>query len=848
MELKEYQAEALEAFGRWREALEKAQMLANKKEETLQNAGMSVSEEDRNYPKSAWEELRKVGGVADTAGEYMSRTDAAGRPIPHVCFKVPTGGGKTLLAAASLGRIHRPTGLTLWIVPSRAIYEQTWAALRNREHPCRHQLEMASGGRVKLLEKDDRFTRADAANYLCVMLLMLPAANRQKGKEFLRMFRDSGRYPTLFPDGDDVFSDERLLQDYPDLERASKNGPVKHSLFNVFKMLRPVVVLDEAHKAYGIKRKGANEEFVRSVNRLDPSMVIELSATPNRGISNLLVDITGIKLKNEEMIKLPVQVTSFPNAEWQHTLSHAYEQRERLETEGQALQHSDGRYIRPIAVVRVERTGKDQRDGRRVHAEDVREYLVQNLGAAAESVKVKSSSLDELAGIDLLSEFSSVRWVITKSALMEGWDCPFAYVLVMLDNTSAQQAITQLVGRVMRQPHALRTGRELLDQCYAYCWNTQVSQAVAQVKNGLELEGLTGLNEEVFGSGAKGRRVIKRRDAFKKETIYLPRVLHKDEKQDWMELDYQRHILPEVDWDVIDCVHLRGGGREQSAVRQSASVDIGDNSPIIYDDRELFIDKTVRLLWFVRRLSDIVPNPWQAARIVSRMVEKLRDSGESDDDIYDQRSHLSFLLREHVAKDVEAQAEQVFRRKLQKGDIRFDLEAGQPNFRMVESYEVPATDNEGLLARKDGRPVQISLFEPVFTQHFDTELERNFARYLDDQKALRWWHRVAVRQRGDYCLRGWKQERLWPDFVAMCDNGPHRQQVLVFEIKGNHLRGNPDTDYKRRVLETLQNAFNEKTVSGGTMTVQKGPAKGIFRLLFHEYEFPKTLDSFDLEF
>ena len=62
---------------------------------------------------------------------------------------------------------------------------------------------------------------------------------------------------------------------------------------------------------------------------------------------------------------------------------------------------------------------------------------------------------------------------------------------------------------------------------------------------------------------------------------------------------------------------------------------------------------------------------------------------------------------------------------------------------------------------------KLSLFEPVFDREFDSDLERNFARYLDEQKALRWWHRVAVRQRGDYYLRGWKQERIWPDFVAM---------------------------------------------------------------------------------
>lgn len=838
MELKEYQAAALQAFGRWRDELESARR--ESEEQIADFQGKNIPEEAReairNYPKVAWNNLKQKGGV------YVSRTDAAGRPIPHVCFKVPTGGGKTLLAAASLGRLHRPTGLTLWIVPSRAIYEQTRAALRDRQHSCRHQLEMASGGRVKLLEKDDRFTRADAANYLCVMLLMLPAANRQKGKEFLRMFRDSGRYPTLFPDGDDVFSDERLLQDYPDLERASENGPVKHSLFNVFKMLRPVVVLDEAHKAYGIKRKGANEEFVRSVNRLDPRMVIELSATPNRGISNLLVDIDGTKLKNEEMIKLPVEVTSFTNADWHYTLSQAHDELERLHNEATALQQNEGRYIRPIAVVRVERTGKDQRDGRRIHAEDVREYLVQNLGAAAKSVKVKSSSLDELAGIDLLSEFSPVRWIITKSALMEGWDCPFAYILVMLDNTSAQRAITQLVGRVMRQPHALRIGREALDKCYVYCCNTDVYTAVDQVKLGLEQEGLTGLGDAVTGNADDLKRItVKRRNQFRNADIFLPKVLHKD-GDGWTELDYSAHILPSVDYDAIQAPDTQSDFFD-STKRQSASVDVGDALPVFHHDHELNINKTIQVEWFARRLSDVVPNPFQAARIVLQLMERLRCAGEIDEDIYDKRSYLSNALREHVTRIVEKQAGEVFRNKLQRNEIRFDLEAGQPNFRMVESYEMSVLADARLMTRNDGHPMQLSLFELVYWQQFDSELERKFARYLDEQKALRWWHRVAVRQKGDYYLRGWKQERIWPDFVAMGGEVDGKPHVLVFETKGEHLRDNPDTDYKQQVLETLQDTFNEKAVIGGTMTVRKGTAKGVFRLLFHEREFPQALAS-----
>ena len=135
MELKDYQVAALEAFVRWRDALAEARAKSETAIAALEGVGADVPDDVRNYPKSAWQHLAQSGGVAETAGEYASRTDDAGRPIPHVCFKVPTGGGKTLLAAAALERLNRQTGLTLWITPTRAIYEQTKAALRNKEHP-----------------------------------------------------------------------------------------------------------------------------------------------------------------------------------------------------------------------------------------------------------------------------------------------------------------------------------------------------------------------------------------------------------------------------------------------------------------------------------------------------------------------------------------------------------------------------------------------------------------------------------------------------------------------------------------------------------------------------------------
>ena len=844
LELKEYQRGALDALARWLETLEKTQRELETMIEMFRQAptGIPIPDELRNYPKAAWQTLKENGGIAATAGEYVDRTDEANRSIPHICFKVPTGGGKTLLAAAALERLPWQRGLVLWIVPSKAIYDQTKAALWDKQHPYRKMLNRASAGRVKMLEKEDTFNRDDIANYLCVMLLMLPATNRQKGREFLRMFRDSGRYPSFYPDSDDIFGNARLLNEYPDLECHTEGGLVKQSLFNVFKMLRPIVVLDEAHKAYGARKREANEEFAKSINRLDPRIVIELSATPNRGISNLLVDIEGPDLKREEMIKLPVQVTSFPNAEWQLTLSQAADELERLDTEAKSYENSTGRYIRPIAVVRVERTGRDQRDSERIHAEDVREYLTQNLRVPLDAVRVKSAENDELGQENLLSEFSQVRWIITKSALMEGWDCPFAYLLVMLDNTQAQRAITQLVGRVMRQPHAQFTGRESLDQCYVYCNNVDVGTVVTQVKNGLELEGLTGLGDEVMGASDSRepasesqevqQQTVQRRDRFQNREIYLPVVRHRDGNR-WIQLNYQAHILPHIDWAAIEPPDPQVSAPE-NVRRQSATVDVGEVAPVFHTEQEPYTDRTVSISDFARRLSDIMPNLWQAARIAQKMHERLRGSGETEADIYDRRSYLAYMLREHVKSEVEAQAEQVFRRKLDQDEIRFDLETQEPNYRMVNSYKIQVRSDDRPLLKSDYEPVQLSLFEPVFEQQFDSGLEKKFAYYLDEERALQWWHRVAARQRGEYYLQGWKQGRIYPDFVAMTNEIVGVTRVLIFDTKGEHLEGNLDTEYKRKVLETLEGAFN----TAGRMIVRDDfRPQGIFQLVFSEQEF-----------
>ena len=79
--------------------------------------------------------------------------------VANVCLKVPTGGGKTFLAANAIEPIFHALGVmqqrvVVWLVPSDAILTQTLAALRNPAHPYRQKIDVAFNSRVEIYTKD----------------------------------------------------------------------------------------------------------------------------------------------------------------------------------------------------------------------------------------------------------------------------------------------------------------------------------------------------------------------------------------------------------------------------------------------------------------------------------------------------------------------------------------------------------------------------------------------------------------------------------------------------------------------------------------------------------------------
>ena len=809
MDLNKYQETALNRFGRWLDTLNVERGTSEAMADLLRQAGYDA-QDTGNYPKKSWAAMASRKDVPNES--YVDREDGASRPIPHICFKIPTGGGKTLMAAAVLERLSLRTGLVLWVVPTDQIYRQTEDALKRRDGPIRQRLEHGSGGRVKIVQKDGGLSKHDIEQHLCVMPLMLAAANRSKNKDFLRMNRNSSKYDTLFPDVDDASGNASMLKDHPDLEQES--GMAMHSLANVFRMLRPVVILDEAHKAY----RGGGQEYAGIINKFNPSMVVEMSATPNPNISNLLVDVSGNDLWNEEMIKMPIHLNIQTDPDWKHLLDTVHARLRQLEDDAKSLQSRTEIYIRPIALVRVERTGRNQRDGRHIHAEDAKEYLMNKLAVPPSHIAVQSSEKKELEGVDLSSEVTQVRWIITKDAIKEGWDCPFAYALAILDNIKTHTSVTQLLGRVLRQPSARRTGTESLDRCYVYCYSPDTGAMAKHVKKGLSEAGMSDMAWTV-------KSIIPEREARSIEKhlkrpgpTFLPSVLHKD-GNGWTELEYERHILSEVNFDAISAPEPSDFNPDPQGWKRLAVNSDGGVSDT--SELEAHSAKTASVADFARPLSDIVPNVWQAARIVQNFMDKLRDSKKTETDIYNGMSYLVKVLRDHVTEAVNSQAERAFRGKVKRGNIQFDLEIGDGNYQ-VRNY----TTVEGKLLSVDGQPVRRSLFEPVYEEDFDTNLERSFAKYLDGKEMVDWWHRVAARQSDSYHLMGWKKSRIYPDFVVMTNRAGDKVRMGIYDTKSEYL-DNLDTKYKGEVLKTLEDAFN-----CGKVTIRGSRIRGEFRLVF----------------
>ena len=813
MVLKEYQKRTLATV---RELLERLVEWRGKAA-----AALEVDPElDFDWVRKAWEK-------SVPARPYHPRRNGLGEPLPSFCLKIPTGGGKTLLATKVVDLVNthyrkRQTGLVLWIVPTTQIYNQTLKALKDRDHPYRRQLDMASAGRTLTLEKTSGFGPRDVRENLCVLLLMLPSANRET-REQLRMFRDSGGFDRFFPADDDVAAHRQLLDEVPNLDTFEQEGGfwgrhAKTSLGNTLRLLRPLIILDEGHKAYSRNARATLEGF-------NPCMIVELSATPPKS-ANVLVDIRGRELNEEEMIKLDLHIRNSASTSWKHTLLASIEHRRRLEEEARTHEANTGVYIRPICLIQVERTGRDQRRPGVVHAEDVRDYLLRHPGIGEELIAVKTSQKDELKEVDeaggLLSRECPIRFIITKQALQEGWDCSFAYVLTILTNPGSKSALTQLVGRILRQPYARKTRVPWLDECYVFCFQRRGADLLREVRKGFGLEGLHDLEGRIVADPEEGPArpsatvTLAQRERYRKAArdLVLPAFMIRDGRQ-WRPVHYEADILSRVPWDEVDVSPLFDlplGDETPRDVELLAGLDGGSRMvdseatdprmPAPGEDLSPRASSGSKIDYYfaASHLLDAMPNPWRgheaARRVFGALLERHPHERVAGNYVF-----ILEELRKRLEAERDRLARRVFEEMLAAGTMRFLVVTDD-----LALNRLPRTIDTTMgrqANREDGGQYLLNLFERTHEDELNG-LENKVATYLDRQERLFFWYRNRARK--DYYVQGWKRGRIYADFIFTlrpdeADAGDEYHQVFVMETKGIHIKRSEDTDYKRSVFD-----------------------------------------------
>ena len=817
MELKDYQIKVVEKLKEYLLALDEERKVYNDMLKLNPNYAKFA-----DFPREAWN--KAVGNI------YHSYKNGIGEHLPELYLKVPTGGGKTLLACHSIDLINKTylkkqTGLILWIVPTTQIYRQTLQNLKNREHPYRQVLDISSGGRTLIKEKTDRFNRLDVEENLVILMLMLPSANR-KNKETLKIFQDAGGFTDFFPEEDNYEANKKLIEQIPNLDcftsfaedigensigfaLTNLNQP-KTSLGNTLRLLKPIIIIDEGHKAYS---KGARE----TIRNFNPSFILELSATPPKE-ANKLIEITGKELNEEEMIKLDIHLTNKTSFDWKDTVLCSIEKRKKLEKIAETYEQNTGRYIRPINLIQVERTGRDQRESKFIHSEDVKEFLIKKCNIPEEQIAIKSSDKDDIEGIDLLDKDCPIRFIITKQALQEGWDCPFAYILTILTNPSSQTGITQLIGRILRQPYAQKTKITDLDECYVYTFRQNAATLVKGIKSNLESEGLGDIagrisldSDDSSNTDILKERLMRYRDNFKKfeGKIYLPKFVIQ-EKESWRDINFEADILSKIDYESFDLSKLTEISLSKTKRKeQELIIGLSDKEEDLVKEKERH-EKAGRLKinesFLTKQILDIVPNPWIGMMIGQKVIKLFTEK-------YDKEtvsSNFVFIIEElkkHLEKERDKAAEKVFKELVKNKKLHFFLITDKGGFKIPPRIKVKSNKQ---LVRDDNAPIQRSLFDYVPEENIN-ELEKSVAIYLDKQEKLLWWYRNMSKQ--DYHIQGWKKNKIYPDFIASDINTEDENDygnIYVLETKGLHLK-NDDTKYKEDVFKLCNELGMKKT-------------------------------------
>lgn len=708
-------------------------------------------------------------GEDDAAGlAFYKATNEAWKPLtgdadtPFVCLKVPTGGGKTLIAAHAAGIIYDrllqhkgERGIVLWITPSETIRSQTLRALKDESHPYRKALEAGFTAPVYVMDNKEALSlRLDQVRDGLTVIVSTMQALKTSDREGRKFYEDNG---SLAPH----FSGEEERED------------TSFSLYEVIRRDRPLVIADEGHNAKTVLA-------LDLIESLEPSFVLELTATPLEK-SNVLSRVSALDLKGEQMVKLPVNLHNLHT--WRDTIEEAVRKRAELEEVAIEERKETGEYLRPILLLQaeVEKPAEGKIDVARI-----KDYLTTDLKIPEGRIKIKTGKQDELGGTDLMAEDVEVRYVITRSALQEGWDAPFAYVLASVYRLSSPTAVEQLLGRVLRLPNVREKRRSELNEAYVYTSAEEFGKVLGSIVKGMEDNGY-GKDEVRITDGGKKQPYVVTMQA--RHTGLTVPLLATEDGAERRELKYVEDLLgPGFGLDGLDFrpVSLN------DPLTESGRVDLSDDATFKKEILDPYApssngsgaggtggSKDDLVGWLLEKIGKYNEIADTDLRVyVELAVDELLKAHPLDL-LHRARYHVRDQIRAHLAEHY-----------LNWAKDRYDeIKSGTAGKKLVADSSVAfvVPTELRLPAAQCNTSYRKSVFE--YPGKLNNQ-EAEFATDLDGLDNVLCWYRNA--DKGEFALQGHRRPKFNPDFIAFTKSG----KIAVLEWKGADRTSNEDTRYK----------------------------------------------------
>ncbi len=713
-------------------------------------------------------DTEKAAGVA-----FMIRVDKTynwvqelGRS-PFVCIKVPTGGGKTLIAAHSVGLIFKDylgerndKGLTMWFVPSDAIKTQTLNNLRDRKHPYREVLDERFNNAVKVFDLSEAkaIKKDDLADNICIVVSTL-SAFRRTDKEWLKAYQDNGALMPHFEGLNAV--------DFDFLDK-DKEGEIIYSLADVIKLHNPLVIVDEGHNVQ-------TELSFEMLKGLNPSFVLEFTATP-KGQSNVLVNISAKELKKEKMIKMPIYLAN--KTPWQETIYEGIDKLRDLEKRAKKIK---GEYIRPIMLLQAE---QDIENKNRIYVEKIKNFLIQEAKIPEEQIAIQTSRKKELSDMKtLLGKSCPIRYIITVNALREGWDCPFAYILVSVSNLGARLSVEQTIGRIMRLPNAEEKTDPALNSAYIFAATRNFNQTSEMVIKGLQENGYEDIVPIASGVSVVANE-FKRKIDDKKAAI--PFINIKD-NETLRRLDYVADLIGDAQVLKNQDAEINFQLAEDNRI---VKIDIGHEGElvkdaagklgIVYHFKDFTEDDL--LSWFRTKIQRGFIAIEEMNSYLKKVIDKLLT-----------RYSLSELSVNRY------QTREAIERKIDKivGELT------EKRFGELLKKRLLVSRGEGFIFGDSISLLQIS--PDNFNKHLYEKAgkmnkeELDFAGRINVLENVHWWFRNP--EMSGFCIQGWEKHKFYPDFIIKTKS----ENYIVLEYKGEHLATGEDSDYKKAIGAEWEN-------------------------------------------